>query len=143
GLAEGRAVGSQQDLPEGPVLALEPLDAVRDGLGLQDHARTAPVGPVVYRAVAVAREVAEVDRLEANPTLPLSLAQDARSQVRLERLGEEGEEDDLHGVRAIQSSRHPEKKAEESMRARSRGQARARGAPGRSAGPRVAPERAS
>src|SRR5262245_45882370 len=96
GLAEGRAVRGQQDLLVGAVLALAPLDAVRDRFGLQHHARAAAVGPVVYRAVAVAGEIPEIDRPDPDAPLPLGLTQDARSQVRLERLGEEGEEGDLH-----------------------------------------------
>ena len=66
GLGEGPTLGGEQDdgfaggVAGGFFGDAEGFEAVPDGLGLEDHAFAAAEGAVVYGAVAVVREGAEV-----------------------------------------------------------------------------------
>jgi len=97
-LVEGLAVGGQQDPAEGAVLPLQPLDGVDDRLGAQHHPRPAPERSIVDGPVPVSGEVPEVDEPHSDETLLLGDPEDARAEVRLEGVGEQGEDDEEHGA---------------------------------------------
>jgi hypothetical protein len=91
-LPERRSARAQQDPPEPAVLLLEPLDALDDRLGSEDHAGSAPEGTVVDRSVAVAGEVPEIDQQDPREALLPGHREDALPDVGFQGLGEQGQD---------------------------------------------------
>ena len=91
-LVERPAARAQRDPPETPVTRLEPFDGFGDRFGTQQHAGSATERPVVDAAMAIAREVAEVDALDPDLALLLGYAQDALRGVGLDGFWEQGQD---------------------------------------------------
>ena len=65
------------------------IDGLPQWFGHHDHARSAAVGAIVHRAVAVRREITRVRHLHVDLAVLDGATDDAAAQVALEELGEE------------------------------------------------------
>ena len=77
--------------------AAERFDAVKDGLGLEDHAFAAAEGTVVHGAMAVVGEVAQVVGGDVDRAAGDGPAQDSVVERAGEEVGEDGEDVEAHG----------------------------------------------
>ena len=96
-LSKGRPRGREKNLVEAPEASFQPLDALEDWFGLQDHSGSAAVRTVVDGAVPIPGEVPEVHRPYLHQSLLLSDPEDRGAQVGLHGFGEQGEDEEEHG----------------------------------------------
>jgi hypothetical protein len=79
----------------------EGFDGCEERFGFEDHAGTAAGGGVIDLAVFADAVVAEVVDVEVEGALLLGAAHHAEAQGDADEIGEEGDDVDAHGVRAI------------------------------------------
>ena len=103
-LGQRRPRGDEQDAMRGR-RARGLVDRREQRLGLHHHARPAAVRSVVDGAVAIGREVARVDGVDGDHAGLARAADDAGGQRRLDQLGEDRDDRELH--RRIRSSGRP------------------------------------
>jgi hypothetical protein len=102
GLGEGLALGGEEDngffggVARGLEGEVEGFEGFVDGLGLQDHAFAAAEGAVVYGAVAVVGEVAEVEGVGAGQPRAKGPRNDAKIEWAAKKVGKDGEDVEAH-----------------------------------------------
>jgi hypothetical protein len=79
----------------------EGFDGGEEGFGFEDHARAAAGGGVIDLAMFAEAVVTEVVDVEVEGALLLGAAHHAEAQGDADEIGEEGDDVDAHGVRAL------------------------------------------
>src|SRR5690606_7856447 len=99
GLLEARSLGREDDLArgfEGRLPSREDgIDRGEDRLGLEDHAGTAAVRPIIDRAVPVRGEVANVGELEVEDARAARPTEDALLDDGLDHPGKDRQDVDM------------------------------------------------